>query len=139
MNAFQVAAAFGMLPLFQSPMNILCEISNVSKRGFVICIACVGWSLGQILMPLVGEKFDYDLSVNTFYIGCILSLPDRFLEDYQDCLCRSSGPLLLYVEDVAGVSEMAGHQGKDKGGCQNPHKDCGDQWCSRSTRSQSQD
>jgi len=50
---FKVAAAFGMLPLFQSPMNILCEISNVSKRGFVICVACVGWSLGQILMPLV--------------------------------------------------------------------------------------
>ena len=51
----QVAAAFGMLTLFQSPMNILCEISSVSKRGFVICVACVAWSLGQLLMPLVGE------------------------------------------------------------------------------------
>ena len=51
-----------MLPLFQSPMNILCEISNVSKRGFVICVACVGWSLGQILMPLVGE-------ISTIFFG----------------------------------------------------------------------
>ena len=57
---YQVAAAFGMLPLFQSPMNILCEISNVSKRGFVICVACVGWSLGQILMPLVGKLIYLD-------------------------------------------------------------------------------
>merc|ERR1719195_903064 len=51
---FKVAAAFGMLPLFQSPMNILCEISDISKRGFVICVACVAWSLGQIVFPLVG-------------------------------------------------------------------------------------
>ena len=51
----QVAAAFGMLPLFQSPMNILCEISDISKRGFVICVACVAWSLGQIVFPLVGN------------------------------------------------------------------------------------
>ena len=43
-----------MLPLFQSPLNILCEISAVGKRGFVIAIACVFWSLGQILFPLVG-------------------------------------------------------------------------------------
>ena len=52
----QVAAAFGMLPLFQSPMNILCEISDISKRGFVICVACVAWSLGQIVFPLVGNS-----------------------------------------------------------------------------------
>jgi len=51
---FKVASAFGMLPLFQSPMNILCEISNIKKRGFVICVICVAWSLGQILFPLVG-------------------------------------------------------------------------------------
>jgi len=51
---FKVAGAFGMLPLFQSPLNILCEISAVGKRGFVIAIACVFWSLGQILFPLVG-------------------------------------------------------------------------------------
>ena len=44
-----------MLPLFQSPMNILCEISDISKRGFVICVACVAWSLGQIVFPLVGN------------------------------------------------------------------------------------
>ena len=50
-----MAAAFGMLPLFQSPMNILCEISDISKRGFVICVACVAWSLGQIVFPLVGN------------------------------------------------------------------------------------
>ena len=43
-----------MLPLFQSPMNILCEISNIKKRGFVICVICVAWSLGQIIFPLVG-------------------------------------------------------------------------------------
>ena len=43
-----------MLPLFQSPMNILCEISNIKKRGFVICVICLAWSLGQILFPLVG-------------------------------------------------------------------------------------
>jgi len=36
---FKVASAFGMLPLFQSPLNILCEISNISKRGFVIGIS----------------------------------------------------------------------------------------------------
>ena len=51
-----MAAAFGMLPLFQSPMNILCEISDISKRGFVICVACVAWSLGQIVFPLVGNS-----------------------------------------------------------------------------------
>ena len=43
-----------MLPLFQSPMNILCEISNISKRGFVICVICIAWSLGQMLFPLIG-------------------------------------------------------------------------------------
>ena len=52
--SLQVASAFGMLPLFQSPMNILCEISNISKRGFVICVICIAWSLGQILFPLIG-------------------------------------------------------------------------------------
>lgn len=51
---FKVMAAFGMLPLFQSPLNILCEISNVSKRGYVICYACMAWSLGNIAFPLVG-------------------------------------------------------------------------------------
>jgi len=51
---FKVLAAFGMLPLFQSPLNILCEISNISKRGFVICYACITWSLGNIAFPLVG-------------------------------------------------------------------------------------
>lgn len=51
---FKVAAAFGMLPLFQSPLSILCEISNVSKRGFVLCYGCLTWSLGQMAFPLVG-------------------------------------------------------------------------------------
>jgi len=51
---FKVAAAFGMLPLFQSPLNILCEISNIDKRGFVICVACIAWAVGQVLFPLVG-------------------------------------------------------------------------------------
>jgi len=51
---FKVMAAFGMLPLFQSPLNILCEISNISKRGLVICYACIAWSLGNIAFPLVG-------------------------------------------------------------------------------------
>jgi len=51
---FKVMAAFGMLPLFQSPLNILCEISNISKRGLVICYACITWSLGNIAFPLVG-------------------------------------------------------------------------------------
>eukprot|EP00092_Neocalanus_flemingeri_P014336 GFUD01015463.1.p1 GENE.GFUD01015463.1~~GFUD01015463.1.p1 ORF type:complete len:584 (+),score=109.85 GFUD01015463.1:144-1895(+) len=51
---FKVMAAFGMLPLFQSPLNILCEISNVSKRGYVICYACIAWSVGNIAFPLVG-------------------------------------------------------------------------------------
>ena len=50
----KVAAAFGMLPLFQSPLNILCEISNIDKRGFVICVACIAWAVGQVLFPLVG-------------------------------------------------------------------------------------
>ena len=63
-----------MLPLFQSPMNILCEISNVSKRGFVICVACVGWSLGQILMPLVGELMRY-LRFFWLVINFINSIP----------------------------------------------------------------
>jgi len=51
---FKVMAAFGMLPLFQSPLNILCEISNISKRGLVICYACIAWSLGTIAFPVVG-------------------------------------------------------------------------------------
>jgi len=51
---FKVMAAFGMLPLFQSPLNILCEISNISKRGYVICYACIAWSIGNIAFPLVG-------------------------------------------------------------------------------------
>lgn len=51
---FKVMAAFGMLPLFQSPLNILCEISNISKRGYVICYACIAWSFGNIAFPLVG-------------------------------------------------------------------------------------
>ena len=63
-----------MLPLFQSPMNILCEISNVSKRGIVICVACVGWSLGQILMPLVGELMRY-LRFFWLVINFINSIP----------------------------------------------------------------
>jgi len=51
---FKVASAFGMLPLFQSPLSILCEISNVSKRGFVLCFGCITWSIGQMAFPLVG-------------------------------------------------------------------------------------
>jgi len=43
-----------MLPLFQSPLNIICEISNIKNRGFVICFACLTWSLGQVTFPLVG-------------------------------------------------------------------------------------
>ena len=59
-------AAFGMLPLFQSPLNILCEISNVSKRGYVICYACMAWSLGNIAFPLVGELADTKTSPSTY-------------------------------------------------------------------------
>jgi len=51
---FKVLATFGMLPLFQSPLNILCEICDVKNRGYVICFACLTWSLGQIAFPLVG-------------------------------------------------------------------------------------
>merc|ERR1712001_291451 len=51
---FKVLATFGMLPLFQSPLNILCEICDIKNRGFVICFACLTWSLGQIAFPLVG-------------------------------------------------------------------------------------
>jgi len=51
---FKVLATFGMLPLFQSPLNILCEISDVKNRGYVICYACLTWWLGQMLFPLVG-------------------------------------------------------------------------------------
>ena len=47
---FKVASAFGMLPLFQSPLNILCEISNISKRGFVIGISQS--ILGVLFSPL---------------------------------------------------------------------------------------
>jgi len=50
----KVAAAFGMLPLFQSPLSILCEISNIDKRGYVLCYGCITWSLGQCVFPLVG-------------------------------------------------------------------------------------
>ena len=61
-----------MLPLFQSPLNILCEICDIKNRwsldfisgncyylifrGYVICFACLTWSLGQIAFPLVGEN-----------------------------------------------------------------------------------
>lgn len=51
---FKVIATFGMLPLFQSPLNILCEICDIKNRGYVICFACLTWSLGQIAFPLVG-------------------------------------------------------------------------------------
>ena len=34
----QVLATFGMLPLFQSPLNILCEISDVKNRSNLIKI-----------------------------------------------------------------------------------------------------
>merc|ERR1719220_900063 len=51
---FKVLATFGMLPLFQSPLNILCEICDIKNRGYVICFACLTWSLGQIAFPLVG-------------------------------------------------------------------------------------
>jgi len=51
---FKVFATFGMLPIFQSPLSILSEISNVDNRGYVLCYACLTWSLGQIFFPLVG-------------------------------------------------------------------------------------
>jgi len=51
---FKVLSAFGMMPIFQSPLSILCEISNIEKRTYVLCYACITWSIGQIVFPLVG-------------------------------------------------------------------------------------
>jgi len=51
---FQALSAFGMMPIFQSPLSILCEISNIEKRSYVLCYSCITWSIGQIVFPLVG-------------------------------------------------------------------------------------
>ena len=42
-----------MMPLFQSPLGITTEISSVNYRGLVIGLACIAWSVGMILMPLL--------------------------------------------------------------------------------------
>ena len=42
-----------MMPLFQSPLGITTEISSVKYRGMVIGLACMAWSVGMILMPLL--------------------------------------------------------------------------------------
>ncbi len=42
-----------MMPLFQCPLNISTEISNVSYRGFVIGYGCITWSIGYCIMPLM--------------------------------------------------------------------------------------
>ena len=42
-----------MMPLFQSPLGITTEISSVNYRGMVIGLACIAWSVGMILMPLL--------------------------------------------------------------------------------------
>lgn len=49
----QVLAFAAMLPLFQSPMNIITEISTMNARAFVIGFACITWSLGNCTMPFV--------------------------------------------------------------------------------------
>ena len=49
----QVLAFAAMLPLFQSPMNIITEISTMDSRAFVIGFACITWSLGNCVMPFV--------------------------------------------------------------------------------------
>lgn len=43
-----------MLPLFQTPMSIITEISSVKGRAFVIGFGCVTWSLGNMVLPLIG-------------------------------------------------------------------------------------
>ena len=43
----------GILPVFQSPLNILCEISNIQQRASIIGYACICWSLGQCIVPLI--------------------------------------------------------------------------------------
>lgn len=51
---FKFVSSFGMMPLFQSPMNILCEISNINDRGFIIGYSCIMWSFGSLAVPLIG-------------------------------------------------------------------------------------
>lgn len=52
--AFKILAFAAMLPLFQTPLNIITEISSINARGFVIGIGCVAWSLGNMTLPLIG-------------------------------------------------------------------------------------
>jgi len=52
--AVKVIAFFAMLPLFQSPLNIITEMCNIEQRGFVIGVACIAWAIGGMLLPLIG-------------------------------------------------------------------------------------
>ena len=147
-----------MLPLFQSPLNILCEICDIKNRwpldfisgnrwptffrGYVICFACLTWSLGQIAFPLVGENHFAVLHHNLAKLISLWQiqlydprLADCFLEVDQDCLrCSSRLPSLL-LEDAPGVSALAHLQVTDEGGFEDPDQDCRDERSETSRRS----
>ena len=99
----QVASAFGMLPLFQSPMNILCEISNISKRGFVICVICIAWfEIFSILkyFPLWNIQVSRPDPLPSDWVA------GGLLEDHEGRLRGSPRPLLLLLAAAARVSPL---------------------------------
>ena len=38
------------------------QLEHITSRGYVICYACLTWSLGQIAFPLVGENQLWDIT-----------------------------------------------------------------------------
>jgi len=52
--AMKILSFACMLPMFQTPMGIVTEISNAKARAYVIGLGCVAWSLGNCTLPLFG-------------------------------------------------------------------------------------
>ena len=150
-----------MLPLFQSPLNILCEICDIKNRwktfrqieniltsgkhpdswstllpGVMSSVTRVSPGL-LVRLPsllLVRINFETSLSLTTLFPRLV----DRLLETDQDCLgCAARLPPLL-VDSAPRVPALADLEVENQGGVEDPHQDRRDQRGQTSPRSHPQ-
>jgi len=54
---FTVLRSMGLLPIFDVAYNLMCELCPSQSREFIIGIASLGYSIGEMVMPLLGWYF----------------------------------------------------------------------------------
>jgi len=53
----KVLGQLGWIPLFDTAFNLMCELCPNRSRELIIGIACAAWSIGEMIMPLLGWYF----------------------------------------------------------------------------------